>query len=139
MQRVLFVCAENAGRSQIAERVFNAVARERELDWRAESAGTMPKAAIHEPVKQLLMREGYPIDDAAPKKFNLETAEEYARIISFGCLVKEAMPANIRDRIIDWDVADPRDADEEQLEDIYRVIRKQVEALIEGLPAPAEK
>ena len=137
--RVLFVCAENAGRSQIAERVFNRMAEERGFAWRAASAGTMPATTIHASVRHLLAGEGYPVNDAAPKKFTLEAAEEYARIISFGCLVKEAMPANIRDRIIDWEVADPRDADEEQLRDIFTTIRKHVEDLITEIGAAAEK
>lgn len=39
MRRLLFVCTGNLCRSPAAETIFNALAEERGLDWRAESAG----------------------------------------------------------------------------------------------------
>lgn len=39
MKKLLFVCTGNTCRSPMAEVIFNAIAAERGLDWRAESAG----------------------------------------------------------------------------------------------------
>ena len=39
MKKVLFVCTGNTCRSPMAEVLFNSLAEEKELDWRAESAG----------------------------------------------------------------------------------------------------
>ena len=39
MKKVLFVCTGNTCRSPMAEVIFNALAQEKDLDWRAESAG----------------------------------------------------------------------------------------------------
>lgn len=39
MKKLLFVCTGNLCRSPVAEAVFNDLARERGLEWRAESAG----------------------------------------------------------------------------------------------------
>ena len=39
MKKVLFVCTGNTCRSPMAEVIFNALAKEKGLDWRAESAG----------------------------------------------------------------------------------------------------
>lgn len=49
-QRLLFVCTGNLCRSPAAESVFNALAQERSLAWRAESAGL--SAAEGEPVPE---------------------------------------------------------------------------------------
>src|SRR5689334_9970208 len=40
MRHVLFICTGNYYRSRFAEIVFNAEARERRLDWEADSRGT---------------------------------------------------------------------------------------------------
>ena len=133
MKRVLFVCAENAGRSQIAERLSNREAEQRGLHWRAESAGTLPAEQIHGPVHDLLRAEGFSVHDARPKQFEVAGAGKYERIISFGCLVKGAMPEAIRGRIVDWTVDDPKDADQEALRSIASVIAQHVDALIDAL------
>lgn len=39
MKKVLFVCTGNTCRSPMAEVIFNALAKEKGLDWTAESAG----------------------------------------------------------------------------------------------------
>ena len=39
MKKILFVCTGNTCRSPMAEVIFNSLAEEKELDWRAESAG----------------------------------------------------------------------------------------------------
>ena len=39
MKKVLFVCTGNTCRSPMAEVIFNALAKEKGLDWQAESAG----------------------------------------------------------------------------------------------------
>ena len=39
MKKLLFVCTGNTCRSPMAEVIFNALAKEKGLDWRAESAG----------------------------------------------------------------------------------------------------
>ena len=39
MKKILFVCTGNTCRSPMAEVIFNSIAEEKELDWRAESAG----------------------------------------------------------------------------------------------------
>jgi hypothetical protein len=39
VKKRLFVCTSNLCRSPVAEAVFNDLARERGLEWRAESAG----------------------------------------------------------------------------------------------------
>jgi protein-tyrosine phosphatase len=48
-QLVLFLCTGNFYRSRFAEHLFNARARARSLDWRAESAGLAPQCWTRNP------------------------------------------------------------------------------------------
>ena len=45
---------------------------------------------------------GIDISGKTPRVFDLSQIDDYARVISFGCLVKEALPAKIQQRIENW-------------------------------------
>ena len=70
MKYVLFVCAHNAGRSQIAQAFFERYAP---ADIRAESAGEEPAAAIWPNVVEAMREIGIDISHRRPKKLDLET------------------------------------------------------------------
>ena len=55
--RVLFLCTENACRSQIAEAIINASPSR---GWQAYSAGMQPAAAVHPMVSKVLAESGIP-------------------------------------------------------------------------------
>lgn len=130
-RKVLFVCAENAGRSQMAEAFFNFLAEREGNPWRAESSGTFPAERIHPEVVEVMGEKGLDLSSAKPKKFHPEKIGEYDRVISFGCLVKSAFPKEIQERIEDWPTADPggqplsdvrriRDVIEERVQELFR-------------------
>lgn len=127
MKKVLFVCGENAARSQMAEAVFNHLARE----WRAESAGTLPGTSVNPLAVQAMAEEGLDISANRPKALDLERLDDFERIISFGCIVKSVFPA--RDRLEEWPLPDPGKGDMEFMREVRDEIRHRVTALVAEL------
>ena len=129
MKKILFVCAENAGRSQMAEAFFNHYAKEKGLDWFAESAGTIPAKEINPEVAEAMKKRGINLTGKKPKLFVSEKINEYEKIISFGCLVKAAFSSEIQSRIEEWHIDDPRGKPIPEI----RTIRDKVEGEILNL------
>ena len=69
MKYVLFVCTQNAGRSQIAEALF---AKHAPDDLRAESAGAEPADACHPVVVEAMREIGIDLSTGRPKRLTLE-------------------------------------------------------------------
>jgi arsenate reductase len=103
--KVLFVCGENSARSQMAEALFNHLAR----SWRADSAGTLPGPAVNPLAVQVMAERGIDISQATPKALDLSGMEDYERIISFGCIVKSVFP--VAERLEEWPLDDPAGGD----------------------------
>lgn len=67
MEDVLFICVENARRSQLAESIFNELARRKGLRLGAISAGIMPSNQIDQNVVKVLEEAGIRIESSRPK------------------------------------------------------------------------
>lgn len=129
MNKILFVCSENAGRSQMAEAFFNARAKEIGLDWSAESAGTAPAKDINPDVAEAMSEIGSDISRSGPKQFYPERTNDFVKIISFGCIVKSALPENVRSKIEEWHIDDPRGKSLDEIREIRDEIKKRIEDL----------
>jgi protein-tyrosine-phosphatase len=66
MKKILFVCVENAGRSQVTEAFFN---KYLPAGFRPVSAGTEPTVKVNLIVVQAMKGIGVDIDDTSPKKY----------------------------------------------------------------------
>lgn len=126
-RKVLFVCGENAARSQMAEAFFNDLARK----WRAESAGTFPAEKVNPLAVQAMREVGLEISSATPKALDMGRLDEFDRIISFGCIAKAAFPA--RDRLEEWPLPDPGKGDIEVMRQVREEIKRLVASLVEEL------
>lgn len=126
MRRLLFVCVENANRSQMAE----AFARMHGgADVEAWSAGSRPSGAVS-PMAIAAMRErGY--DLAAHRAKSLEEIPPvvFDAVVTMGC--GDACPQIPARRRIDWQIPDPRDLEP----DAFRAVRDLVEAKVRALLA----
>lgn len=127
MKKILFVCAENAGRSQMAEAFFNFYAKG--TDFIAESSGTIPAQRVNPVVVEAMKEKNIDMHNAKPKKFDPATIGQYERVISFGCLVKAAFPQAVQDKIEDWLIDDPS---VKPIEEVRR-IRDEVEMKVRNL------
>ena len=123
--KVLFVCSENACRSQMAEGFYNAMADK----GKAESAGTFPSDSVNPLAVEVMREEGIDISGNVPKKLDPSRLDEFDRIISFGCIAKAAFPA--KERLEEWSIEDPSGKDIAFFRSVRNEIRIQVERLYE--------
>jgi arsenate reductase (thioredoxin) len=129
MTDVLFVCVHNAGRSRMAEAIFN---RESDGRWTAGSAGTQPADRPHPEVVEALREIGIDLDESPGMLLTLEAADEATRLISMGCSIEEACPATTTP-MEDWDLPDPKGRPPEEVRRIRDDIAQRVGALLAAL------
>lgn len=127
---VLFVCVHNAGRSQMAEALFNRLAQERGLSYRAQSAGTEPGARVHPNVVEAMKELGIDLSRARPRLLTNDMVAQARRLITMGCAVDAGTcPAVFIKDVEDWGLPDPKGRPLEEV----RAIRDQVLARVNGL------
>jgi arsenate reductase (thioredoxin) len=133
MKRVLFVCVHNAGRSVMAEAIFNSLA---EGKAEAASAGTVPGSAPHSAVVEAMNELGL---DVSGHRGRLVTDSDVAsadRVITMGCAVDaEACPAIRYAGVEDWGLDDPKGKPLDEVRAIRDEIRRRVGALLESVAA----
>lgn len=133
MKTILYVCVHNAGRSQMAEAWTNHLARQRGLDVRAVSAGTIGGKELNPMALQVMREAGVPMDGQAPKLLTQEAVDGADRIISMGCGVDaSACPARLL-VMDDWGLDDPAGQPVGTVREISRQIRSRVEALLDEM------
>ncbi|HEY3415435.1 MAG TPA: arsenate reductase ArsC [Armatimonadota bacterium] len=129
--QVLFVCVHNAGRSQMAEAWFNALAP---AGLQAVSAGTEPGTAINPAAVQAMAEVGIDLTGRQPKLATPEMVAASARIITMGCGVQESCPLYLGMKIDeDWGLDDPAGQPLDMVRRIRDQIRVRVVALIDEL------
>ncbi len=128
---VLFVCTENAGRSQIAEHLFNAAARDHH---QARSAGTRPGAAVYPDAVEALRRRGVDATDAYPKPLTRDLLDWADRVVTMGC--GDECPVTGKPTE-DWELADVKGASAEKVEGIAEEIGRRMARLLSELDVPA--
>ena len=126
MKKILFVCVENAGRSQMAEAFFRKYAPEKFL---VSSAGTKPSTQINPIVVQVMNEVGIDIENNIPKHLSNEMLDDSTTAVNMGCMDKEACPALFVKDVLDWNISDPKG---KPIEDVRR-IRDQIETKVKEL------
>jgi hypothetical protein len=126
--KILFLCVENAGRSQMAE----AFARQYAPPG-AElfSAGSQPASQIHPEVAEAMRESGIEIGDQVPKGLADLPQEMFDLVVGMGC--GDACPAARAKRVIRWDIPDPKNRAPEEVREIRDQIDSQVRRLMAGL------
>jgi arsenate reductase len=124
VKKVLFVCTHNAGRSQMAEALFNRLAPD---DVRAESAGQQPRREGVWPAVVEVMREvGVDLAATRPKKLLVEMQLHADWAITLAC---GATCPYVPTIVEDWDVPDPAGKPVDEV----RLIRDQIELRVRDL------
>jgi arsenate reductase (thioredoxin) len=123
MKYVLFVCTQNAGRSQMAQALFD---RHCPDDVRAESAGAEPADRVHRVVIEAMREAGVDLSRQRPKRLTLEMQLHADWAVTLACGAKcPYVPSMVED----WDIEDPAG---KPLDEV-RVIRDQIEARVQEL------
>jgi arsenate reductase len=125
---VLFVCIQNAGRSQMAQALFERAAEDRH---EARSAGSRPAGHVHPPVVSVMREVG--IDLAAKQPHELDEADmRWADlVVTMGC--GDECPYMPGKRYIDWELDDPAGRPLAEVRGIRDEVGRRVEALIAEL------
>src|ERR1035437_2741454 len=116
-RHVLFVCNENAGRSQMAQAFFE---RDGPEDVRAESAGTGPASTIYPSVLEAMREVGIDLAGRTPGRLTVEMQLHADRAITMGC--GDACPY-VPTTVEAWEIPAPADL---PLKDV-RAIRDGIE------------
>jgi arsenate reductase (thioredoxin) len=124
---VLFVCVENAGRSLMAEAMFN---RDAPAGWRAISAGTSPASAPNPRTGPMLKEIGLEVPDHPPQPLTPAMIEASRIRVTMGCLDDAACPARLKELAYrDWGLPDPARLDDAGFRDVRDKLRQRVEGL----------
>jgi len=129
MKKILFVCVQNAGRSQIAEAFFNHYAKGKA---QAFSAGTHYASRIDPIVVEAMAERGIDISNKRPKMLTLEMLGVADKVISMGCGVEGVCPATFVPTE-DWQLEDPEGKPIKQVRAIRDEIEAKVKTLIEEI------
>ncbi|MGD9115561.1 MAG: arsenate reductase ArsC [Dehalococcoidia bacterium] len=122
MKKVLFVCIHNAGRSRMAEAFFNHYAKGKAV---ASSAGTRPEPEISPRTVAVMQEVGIALDGEKPRLLTPEMLEAADRVITMGCYVEDACPANSV-TTEDWALGNPKDRPLAEI----RVVRDRIKAKV---------
>jgi arsenate reductase len=122
--KILFVCVENAGRSQMAE------ALARKIGLNATSAGTVPSTRINPTVVEAMKEKGINISENSPKMLTPPMINDATLVITMGCSVSEVCPkpmlAQMQKKLIDWNLDDPKGKSIEKVREIRDEIEKRI-------------
>jgi arsenate reductase len=132
MANVLFVCVENAGRSQLSEALFTRAAAGRHA---ARSAGSAPAGSLNENVVAVLAELGIDIAGRVPHALDASDAEWADVVVTMGC--GDACPYVPGTRYVDWDLPDPKHMSLAEVRVLRDEIARRVEALVEELEPAA--
>ena len=99
---VLFVCVQNAGRSQMAEALFLRAANGRH---EARSAGSNPAGHVHPEVVEVMRELDVDLAGRTPHRLDRSDVEWADLVVTMGC--GDACPVIPGKRYVDWDLQDP--------------------------------
>ncbi len=123
MTNVLFVCVQNAGRSQMAQAIY-------ELSGgTARSAGSRPATAVHPEVVAAMRELDVDLAGRTPRALDRSDVEWADVVVTMGC--GDACPYIPGKRYVDWELTDPHGQGLDQV----RVIRDEIDGRVQALLA----
>lgn len=129
-ENILFVCVENAGRSQMAEAFFRKFAPNQ---FNVSSAGTIPSSQLNPIVIQVMKEIGIDMTNQQPKLLSDAMVDDSFKIVNMGCMDKELCPSLFVKDVIDWSISDPKEESLDNVREIRDKIRLEVMNLIQSL------
>ena len=129
---VLFVCVQNAGRSQMAAALLTVEAKGR---IHVRSAGSLPAAELDPGVVSAMAEMGLDLTKNYPKPLTDDVVRASDVVITMGC--GDSCPIYPGKRYEDWDLPDPADQPLDTVRDIRDKIHERVKNLVASLTAVA--
>ena len=125
---VLFVCRQNAGRSQMSQALFERAGGGRHT---AASAGTRPAERVHPEVVEAMAELGIDLAERTPRALDRSLAERADVVVTMGC--GDECPYIPGKRYVDWELQDPSGLPLEQVRAIRDEIAGRVDELVREL------
>lgn len=129
---ILFVCVQNAGRSQMAAVLMNSLGKGK---VHVRSAGSAPSGEISSVVMEAMAEIGLSLEQEFPKPLTDDVVQAADVVITMGC--GDACAIYPGKRYLDWSLTDPAGLGIEQVRVIRDDIRARVEALLAEVVSPA--
>jgi arsenate reductase (thioredoxin) len=127
-QEILFVCVENAGRSQMAQ------AFAQKYGLKSSSAGTVPSGKVNPEVVEVMKEKWIDISKNVPKILTSEMISRASLVITMGCSVAEVCPkpmlAKMQKKLVDWNLEDPKGKPLQEVRAIRDEIERRVRKLL---------
>jgi arsenate reductase len=133
MSRVLFVCIQNSGRSQMAQALFNRAAAGAH---EARSAGSRPAQHVHPEVVAVMRELDIDLSARIPHLLDRADAEWADVVVTMGC--GDECPYIPGKRYVDWELVDPVGRPIDEVRRVRDDIAARVRALLAELRVSAE-
>lgn len=124
----LFVCVQNAGRSQMAAALLTVEAKGR---IHVRSAGSLPAAELDPAVVTVMSEMGLDLSQNYPKPLTDDVVRASDVVITMGC--GDSCPIYPGKRYEDWDLPDPAGQPLQVVREIRDQIHDRVKALVASL------
>jgi arsenate reductase len=129
--KVLFVCVENAGRSQMAEAFAKKYGNGK---IEASSAGNKPAQQVNPVVVEAMAEKGFDISKNKPKLITVQMAQDADLIVTMGCGAQDICPGPFFRPNVDWALEDPKGRPLEKVREIRDDIERRVQGLVAQQP-----
>jgi arsenate reductase (thioredoxin) len=127
MKKILFVCVENAGRSQMAEAFGKKYGENKFI---ISSVGNKPADKINPVVVEVMKEKGIDISANKPKQITSQMAMDQDLVVTMGCNDQGICPGPFFKPTIDWALEDPKGKPMEKVREIRDEIERRVKQLI---------
>jgi arsenate reductase len=127
-RKIVFVCVENARRSQMAEGFANAFGQGR---LEVYSGGSSPSSQIDPLVIKVMKEKGIDLSSKKPKGLDDLPPVEMDYLVTMGC--EETCPALLAKKMIVWEIPDPKGKPIDFFREVRDIIENRVKALFEEI------
>ena len=121
LPRAYFVCIGNAGRSQMAQALYE------RLGGEARSAGSRPAQEVHPEVVEVMRELGVNLSDRHPRRIEQNDVEWADVVVTMGC--GDACPVLPGKHYVDWNLPDPAGRPVAEVRALRDDIQRRVETL----------
>ncbi|MFX1508702.1 MAG: low molecular weight phosphatase family protein [Promethearchaeota archaeon] len=132
LKHVLFVCVQNAGRSQMAGAFAQKYGEGRIT---VSTGGTHPANQVHPEVVKVMQEKGIDISENVPRRISVAELNAADQVVVMGCGAESFCPAPLLIKVIDWDLEDPAGQPLKKVRKIRDEIERRVVHLIDNMTA----
>jgi protein-tyrosine-phosphatase len=126
--KMVFICIENARRSQMAQGFAEALGQGKVEVY---SAGSRPSSQIDPLVNEVMKEKNIDLSGKRPKGLNDLPFIEMDYLVTMGC--EETCPAVLAKKIIEWEIPDPKGKTIDFFREVRDLIEDKVKALFEEI------